>query len=647
MKRTLLAAGTGVYTLFCGCVLVLCLCVSSNVFAAADGWASMGGGTTGGEGGTVVEVNNAADLIYYVQGTKQTPYIIYVNGNIDLGGTNIRVRGNKTIIGRPGSHITGNLKSYRAEEGNNIFRFLNIHNPGGAGDGDCLSIDGASHIWIDHCTFTDGGDGNVDIKNGADYVTVSWCIFEYTFDSGHNFSNLVGHDDGNGGTDMNHLLVTFHHNWYSTLCKERMPSVRFGKAHIYNSYFNSPGNNYCIRTRLYAQCLVENNYYKDVQNPWQRYVTSAGGDPGLLHASGNILDNVTWVVGSDSQAVLIDGNDTVFTPPYLYTLDNAQDVPAIVQYGAGADGNDGYPPHWYFGYYGDFDRSGIVDMNDLATFTGYWLKTSGIADADYYADGIVNFREFALLASNWKYIPPIPPDTTPPAVPTGLGAAAGDATVSLDWNDNIESDLAGYNIYRSTTSGSGYTKLNGSLLNSSDYTDNSVTNETTYYYVITAADTNANESAHSSEVSAMPSAGSSSVTIQESTAGFCSVDGAVESEYSGWTGIGYANTTNASGKGINYSINILTAGTYTFTWRYALVSGSRPGNLIINDVNVVSGINFQSTGSWSTWSDANSGPVTLTSGVKTIRIQATTSGGLANIDYMNAAGESLMPASCP
>ena len=97
------------------------------------GWASMDGGTTGGAGGTVVEVNNATDFIYYVQDTEQTPYIIYVSGNINLGGSNVRVRGNKTIIGRPGSHITGNLKSYRAEEGNNIFRFLNIHNPDEAG----------------------------------------------------------------------------------------------------------------------------------------------------------------------------------------------------------------------------------------------------------------------------------------------------------------------------------------------------------------------------------------------------------------------------------------------------------------------------------------------------------------------------------
>jgi len=97
-----------------------------------------------------------------------------------------------------------------------------------------------------------------------------------------------------------------------------------------------------------------------------------------------------------------------------------------------------------------------------------------------------------------------PTDTTPPAAPTGLAATAGDATVSLDWNDNGEGDLDGYNVYRSTTSGSGYSQINGSLLSSSDYTDNSVSNGTTYYYVVTAVDTSTNESGYSGEASATP-----------------------------------------------------------------------------------------------------------------------------------------------
>ncbi len=107
----------------------------------------------------------------------------------------------------------------------------------------------------------------------------------------------------------------------------------------------------------------------------------------------------------------------------------------------------------------------------------------------------INYLEMTVIAAG---------DTEPPAAPTGLDATAGDGTVSLDWDDNGESDLEGYNVYRSTTSGSGYSQLNGPLLSTSDYTDNSVTNGTTYYYVVTAEDTSSNESGYSNEDSATP-----------------------------------------------------------------------------------------------------------------------------------------------
>jgi glucuronoarabinoxylan endo-1,4-beta-xylanase len=98
--------------------------------------------------------------------------------------------------------------------------------------------------------------------------------------------------------------------------------------------------------------------------------------------------------------------------------------------------------------------------------------------------------------------------TTPPNTPTGLAAMPGNQTVALDWDDNTDMDLAGYNIYRSETSGSGYVKLNASLQTLSSYTDFSAENFTPYYYVVTAVDTNTNESGYSNEVQAMPNDGS-------------------------------------------------------------------------------------------------------------------------------------------
>jgi hypothetical protein len=74
--------------------------------------------------------------------------------------------------------------------------------------------------------------------------------------------------------------------------------------------------------------------------------------------------------------------------------------------------------------------------------------------------------------------------------------------ILLDWSDNHEVDLVGYNIYRSTTSGSGYVKLNSTPLTSSDYIDPNVSGNTIYYYIVTAIDTGNLESVPSAEVSA-------------------------------------------------------------------------------------------------------------------------------------------------
>ena len=99
-------------------------------------------------------------------------------------------------------------------------------------------------------------------------------------------------------------------------------------------------------------------------------------------------------------------------------------------------------------------------------------------------------------------------DVTPPAIPSGLVATGGDTSVGLTWTSNTDPDLAGYNIYRTTTTGVGYAKLNQTLAQSSSYLDGAVSNGTTYYYAVSAVDTSGNESAKSMEASATPQSAS-------------------------------------------------------------------------------------------------------------------------------------------
>ena len=57
-----------------------------------------------------------------------------------------------------------------------------------------------------------------------------------------------------------------------------------------------------------------------------------------------------------------------------------------------------------------------------------------------------------------------PPDTTPPAAPSGLAATPGDGKVDLDWDANLASDLAGYNVHRGSSAGGPYAQVNLALV---------------------------------------------------------------------------------------------------------------------------------------------------------------------------------------
>jgi len=60
--------------------------------------------------------------------------------------------------------------------------------------------------------------------------------------------------------------------------------------------------------------------------------------------------------------------------------------------------------------------------------------------------------------------------------------------------------VTGYNVYRSTVSGSAYAKVNAALLAGMSYSDAGVQSGLTYYYVATAVDGSGNESVYSNEV---------------------------------------------------------------------------------------------------------------------------------------------------
>ncbi|MCK9426924.1 MAG: hypothetical protein M0Q21_12880 [Ignavibacteriaceae bacterium] len=89
-------------------------------------------------------------------------------------------------------------------------------------------------------------------------------------------------------------------------------------------------------------------------------------------------------------------------------------------------------------------------------------------------------------------------DNEPPNAPTGVQVLNGDNRVDLSWNNNRERDVAGYNVYYSTSYDGKY-KLIGATGNNY-YIDDGASNGVLNYYAVTAYDYNNNESELSPEV---------------------------------------------------------------------------------------------------------------------------------------------------
>ena len=149
---------------------------------------------------------------------------------------------------------------------NIIFRNLSFIGPGSidCGGYDLLAVQYSSNVWVDHCEFIDGIDGNFDISNESDMITASWNEFSYTDRSlMHQNTNLVGSSDSKVGDD-DKLSITFAFNSWGAKCRARMPMARYGRFHMLNNYFHCKGNSTaCINPRKNSEFLIEGNYFEE------------------------------------------------------------------------------------------------------------------------------------------------------------------------------------------------------------------------------------------------------------------------------------------------------------------------------------------------------------------------------------------------
>jgi pectate lyase len=292
------------------------------------GWAAVAGRgvdtTTGGSLGSVVNATSAGDLVELAASSE--PLTIQISGTLDVA--ELVLTSNKTLVGvgsdatlRGGILIAGTAGSFVS---NVIVSNLNVAAATSTAEGDAIQVRFAHHVWIDHCALLDAPDGLLDIVHGSDFVTVSSTRFSYTDaapDPAHRFANLTGHDAFNGLEDRGHLNVTWHHNFWSDGVSQAAFG-RFGRMHVFNNLFRSPGNASVISAGLASSWLIENNHFEDVVTPFS-IVAQSGAS---VVARANV-----FVRTSGAQ----DTAGAAFAPPYAYALEPPLGLDARVIAGAG------------------------------------------------------------------------------------------------------------------------------------------------------------------------------------------------------------------------------------------------------------------------------------------------------------------------
>ncbi|WP_296707030.1 pectate lyase family protein [Treponema sp. UBA7570] len=322
---------------------------------------------TGGAGAAsenVVTVSSYDELIAKKELlASDTPAIFTIKGKISTAGQSnpllsvkLTVGSNTTIYG----DITeqGRLQNIElCVEGENVIirnmmlgEVISWDGYARSGADDALSLNGATHVWIDHCEFQshltpqdlDGNeiksgnnyyssdedwkkdfyDGLLDIKNGSTWITVSNCYF-------HDHWKAVLCASGDEKPDANtttgatdeDMRVTFAGNYFKNV-NARMPLFRYGKGHILNTYFDAGTQSdsaSCINVRAGSELYIEGNNFANFTKTTGDSVVNGSYLIGFYFAdAAKTYGNASgkWKAVNNSSD---NGGSSSYKPPYEYT----------------------------------------------------------------------------------------------------------------------------------------------------------------------------------------------------------------------------------------------------------------------------------------------------------------------------------------
>ena len=252
--------------------------------------------------------------------------------------------------------------------------------------------------------------------------------------------------------------------------------------------------------------LIGSLPYEQIQNAGENltYLDSlelAGGPSRLRYAVRYV--NASGQRAAFSNFLLIEPASRIAQPPVLGG-DNVTEDAITLTWQPPTANIDGSTPVNLLGY-------NVYRMDESQTVPGATPINSALVSGTDYVDKSFKFGgEYRYLVRavslgtggahveslNSNAIAVSPRDVFPPSPPTGISIGPSLGRLSIFFAANPESDIAGYNIYRSTDPNQPkpWTKLNTNLIDRTTFLDDKVETGKTYYYYLIAVDNAGNVS---------------------------------------------------------------------------------------------------------------------------------------------------------
>ena len=235
--------------------------------------------------------------------------------------------------------------------------------------------------------------------------------------------------------------------------------------------------------------------------------------------------NLQWPPTLDYTVSAVNTTDTVYGQIWIDGVTNQSGATPglIAQLGYGPQGSD--PRTWNTWVDMEFNTDsghndeykGTLQPTTPGTYSYFTRYSTNAGESWTYGDldGIESGSFANQTDSPGTLTVRANTDQTAPSAPSNLQVFNNGATsIALTWDAVTASDLYRYDVYRSTTSGSGYTKIGTAAKDATSFTDTGLQTGTRYYYVLRAVDEANNVSGNSNEASAVPEARNVQVTFE-------------------------------------------------------------------------------------------------------------------------------------